>query len=237
MSWIRHNRQIFDWQVMPTYVPVNYTLETTSLYGHLTGIDLLFALLQQSFADLADIATTGSYTDLIDTPNLDHLTDDAITLTNPHRFIRVSGAGYQPVNGIYKHNNEFAPDTDPPKPLYRHTKTPELVITYLPQEVSPAQSDHDLGWVIAQDSAGVLYTLSQPSVSPDPTPDIGEHWQSVNPDDNPPPHLEPLQASMQVDRLNAMRFYFPFGDYLHGDGNNLFYTAADGQTEQLTNNS
>lgn len=45
MSWIRDTRQIFDWQVMPTFEPTAYTLNTMSLYGHLRGIDLVLGTL------------------------------------------------------------------------------------------------------------------------------------------------------------------------------------------------
>lgn len=46
MSWLRQERQLFDWQVMPTYVPQTYGLQTPSLYGHLKGIDTYLAGLQ-----------------------------------------------------------------------------------------------------------------------------------------------------------------------------------------------
>ena len=69
MSWIRHNRQLFDWQIMPTYVPAVYPLETTSLYGHLKGIDLLLQTLQALNEELAEVARSGQYADLVGAPD------------------------------------------------------------------------------------------------------------------------------------------------------------------------
>ena len=58
MSWLRQERQLFDWQVMPTYVPQTYHLQTPSLHGHLKGIDTYLAGLH---ARPRYYFTTGDY--------------------------------------------------------------------------------------------------------------------------------------------------------------------------------
>jgi len=58
MSWLRQERELFDWQVMPTYVPQTYGLHTPSLYGHLKGID---TYLQSRIAPAQYLFPGGDY--------------------------------------------------------------------------------------------------------------------------------------------------------------------------------
>lgn len=49
-GWIRPDRDIWDIRVLPTFAPIRYTNTTTTLYGHLQGIDNLFGTLQSQLS-------------------------------------------------------------------------------------------------------------------------------------------------------------------------------------------
>ena len=260
MSWIRHNRQLFDWQILPTYVPSAYVLDTTSLYGHLKGIDLLLASLHAYTQSLAAVAQSGQYADLLGAPDpADYYTalqvdgklgeilvnnalpiqggtvHGALTLQKSGTYIRVSGAGTALANGVYEHDGEeFTGAPSSPKPVYRQADAPHLSIKYLSYPSTPF-----VAWYISNEQAQQNYYVAPGNV---PTPDYATGWKIWS-GAEPLPTVEPLAAELAPHRIEAnevrtgTRFYFAAGDYLHGDGTNLFYTTADGQTTtQLTAN-
>ena len=211
-GWIRPDRQFFDWQINPTYVPKHFTNTTTSLYGHLQGIDNALAskaTLAQLNAAIAGIETTNTVdataralaetaslsanAALTAMPNYLPLTGGMITgslaLTGLNESFSVgrSHAANGPATIHFEVRQTF----------FEGTRS-RATVTFRDTHQSAPVSEGNLRF------HQNLFSFDQPATAPQMRSDV---------------------------------FVFPAGDYLHGDGVNLFYTSADGQTTtQITNN-